>query len=440
MYKRNYKKVDVMLFHPRIFSFVLLFLLFGCNTSSTEKICTVANEQTLTCNGGYSYWINPLYATSADVLAVSGVKKSNYYSQQWLVFLRSDLSEVILEHHFSKQFKADEHNAPAIIALKQGQWLTARTGHNNLSVDQKGVIEVTLFDNDLSVVQSINLEIENGSTYAQFVSAETKIYLLTRDKQNGWGVFISRDDGITWSDWQIINNSSGRIYSLLRKENRSGQSFERVILHTAVHPLENNQNIAYSYLDLNIDDPLRELIGDIRFGKEQVNNSFNSQLQVSSVSSTNIRLLDVYNDNDSLCHLYSSQNNVEQQDKWQLNIMAKKIDSDFKVNYTVGNFSGVLGDNVYITGASIKSCHYVDGDTIDVFVTAKQENTNKYQLLLVSLDAQTGTLLSETILYTSEKTLYRPVFIDDLNYVMFNEAEYWNSYENWLANQMIIKL
>jgi len=79
MYKRNYKKVDVMLFHPRIFSFVLLFLLFGCNTSSTEKICTVANEQTLTCNGGYSYWINPLYATSADVLAVSGVKKSNYY-------------------------------------------------------------------------------------------------------------------------------------------------------------------------------------------------------------------------------------------------------------------------------------------------------------------------------------------------------------------------
>ena len=75
-----------------------------------------------------------------------------------------------------------------------------------------------------------------------------------------------------------------------------------------------------------------------------------------------------------------------------------------------------------------------------MFVTAKQENTNKYQLLLVSLDAQTGTLLSETILYTSEKTLYRPVFIDDLNYVMFNEAEYWNSYENWLANQMIIKL
>jgi len=48
--------------------------------------------------------------------------------------------------------------------------------------------------------------------------------------------------------------------------------------------------------------------------------------------------------------------------------------------------------------------------------------------------------LSENVLYTSEKKLYRPVFIKEFNYVMFNEAEYWHTYEDWLANQIIIKL
>jgi hypothetical protein len=433
-----------MLFFLRLFTiflcFFLSFALSGCNSSDKDPICTIGSEQALSCNGGYSYWINPLYGISEDVLAITGVKKNRGSSQQWLTFLSSDLSTIIVEHRFSNQFKADEHNAPAVIALSEGRWLAARTGHNDLSVDLRGIIEVTLFNNDLTVSKSVTLETDAGSTYSQLAIAEGKVYLLTRDKFKGWGVFVSNDEGATWSDWEIINQTSGRKYALMKTENRSDQAFERIILNTANHPLEPYQNIAYSYMDLTIDDPLKVISGDIAIGKDVASISFKSQFQVSSDLNSNIRLLDVYNDNDSICHLYSSQNDLEDDDKWQLKLITKNVNSESSATYSVGSFNGVLGNNAYITGASIKSCHYVDGDSIDVLVTSNIEQTSQSSLSLITLDAQTGNVLSENVLYSSDKKLYRPIFIKGLNYVMFNEAEYWNTYEDWLANQKIIKL
>jgi len=433
-----------MLFPCQLFSvslcFTLSLVLFGCNTSDKYPICTINSEQTLSCNGGYSYWIGDVYATASEVLAITGVSRSKNRSNQWIAFVNNDLSEVIADHQFNNLYYADEHNAPAVIALPKNQWLVARTGHNDTFDNGQGIIEVTLFDQKFEPQPSHTLRTVSGSSYVQLVKANNKLYLLTRDTNEGWGVFISDDLATTWSDWQAIKLPPGRKYALIKKENRSGQNYERIILSTSNHPLDHDQQISYSYMDLAIDDPMRELTEDIRLGKAKESNSFNSLLQVSSETSSNIRLLDVYNDNNSSCHLYSSQNDLKYKEKWQLNIIARNVASESTVTYEVGNFSGVLGDNAYITGASIKSCHYVDGDSIDVLVTSELEESAKSTLSLISLDAQTGVVLSEHIIYSSDKKLYRPVYIEELNYVMFNEAEYWKDYENWSANQIIVKL
>lgn len=420
---------------------IFFFSLLGCNSSNSKtetKVNCVITDQQVQCNGGYSYWIGSLYAVSNNVIAITGVVKSGGKSQQWISFFNSDLSELYKQHSFKQLFKADEHNAPAVIALDNNQWLVARTGHNDTFAGQ-GIIEITLFNEQFNVTSAVELNTKNGATYAQLVEANNKVYLLTRDTSASWGVFISEDNGLNWSNWQPVVLPVGyRTYAFIEKENNPGTEYERIIMHSGNHPLDNQQTIAYSYLDLAKNDPSILSNKSINIGNvtAKSNDNYNIQLLKNNADSTHIRFLDGYNKENNLCHLYSIQEPVT--GNWQLNVVNTAHGAENKNNYVVGNFSGVLGDNSYITGASIKTCNLFDGGAIEVLVSHEVNGT--YYISLVSLDAQTGEQLNTENVYSSNKQLYRPVYIKELNYIMFNEAENWNDYENWLATQLIIAL
>lgn len=425
--------------------FVFLLFITGCNysDSSNAKEKCVINERSLQCNGGYSYWISPLYSLSDSVLAITGVAKENNKSQQWVVFLNDDLTEIYHQFSFEARFISDEHNAPAVLALKQGKWIVARTGHND-TFSGSGIVEVTIFNKELNVERSLDLKTKSGSTYVQLVEVNDSLYLLTRDTSESWGAFISNDGGDSWLKWQALALPEGlRTYVLIEKERKATEIYERIIIHKGNHPIHNQQTIAYSYLDLDDYDPALQTDKAVSFDDDNIksNNDYNIQLSQQSPYSTNIRLLDSYNKENNLCHLYSTINRTT--NKWKLNILTKSASNSSShlvtnKNYFLGSYSGILGEGSYITGASIKVCNLFDGGQIEVFVSHEINNT--YHISVVSLDYQTGEILSTEHLYSTKNQLYRPVYIEELDYIMFNEASYWESYESWKAKQVVIPL
>ena len=62
-----------------IFLLTVLSLIFttACDDERVTRPDCVLNEQGVTCNGGYSYWASPLYASKGDVVAITGVIRNN---------------------------------------------------------------------------------------------------------------------------------------------------------------------------------------------------------------------------------------------------------------------------------------------------------------------------------------------------------------------------
>jgi len=427
----------------KIIFFILVLLCFaslnGCKTSEVTAPKCSLSEQMVACNGGFGYWIGDVFSSSDSALAITGVIKDGHKSKQWIAFFDRELNTVLAEHSFENLFRPDEHNAPAVLSLDNNEWLVARTGHDDTIYGKQDAIEITHFDVDYKVSHQQILRTETGATYAQLQKANGSLYLLTRDTKMGWGIFTSLDSGISWSIWQAVNLPAGIAYALLKKENVLGAEFERLILHSGNHPIDNKQTIAYSYFDLNINDPKltednNQNVGDI---VDRSNANFNVLHSLITKSSTETRFLDAYNRENNICHLYSSATN--ETNVWQLNVLVSGENKSIK-NYLVGNFTGMLGDNKYITGASIKGCQNYNGGLIELLVAHKVDNGQRYQIDTINIDAQSGDVLSIDNLYSSLKALYRPVYIEELNYVMFNESEYWHTYENWQAAQKIIKL
>ncbi|REL34896.1 hypothetical protein [Thalassotalea euphylliae] len=406
----------------------LTWFLASCNSSgeaeNSEAICNV-KDSLISCDGGYSYWIGDLFATSQETIAVTGVKRERGQSRQWVAFVDSKLSQVLAEHSFPRKFKSDEHNAPAVIKLSNG-WLVARTGHNDEFSDGQGLIQLAYFDEAFNLTFEQELFLANGATYVQLLDIASDIYLLTRDKELGWGIFVKSEGNQDWSPWSRLKLSSGRNYVLMDKAPIDAS--ENILLTLAKHPLDLDQKIIHTLIFAAELQARGELL-DLNKASKPI-----TEFSIKNVNATNIRLLDVKVRDQSTCHLRS----MRVGSNWRLTLQViESSEPNIQPRHLeLGTFSGMLGDNVYITGASIKQCASADGELVKVLVTHKRDD-NRYQLTELVLDTQTSEIIDEVSLYQSTKQLYRPVYIPAFDKVMVNEAEYWNTYENWRANQII---
>jgi hypothetical protein len=240
--------------------FILTVSICGCNSSSDQsandevliyatkdsQLCQVIDASAV-CNGGYSYWINDIAATNDNVLAITGVRDYNKSSQQWVSFFSADLSEKLAEIHFPLDFYADEHNAPAVLATDDGHWLVVRTGHNDTFEKGQGKLFTYLLDDTFAIVNEATLSLSNGATYAQLVEVGGIISLLTRDTELGWGLFISKDNGESWSDWQKVWSSDGNRYISMQGFTGETLGSEQLVFNVGNHPLDKTQKNCLYY-------------------------------------------------------------------------------------------------------------------------------------------------------------------------------------------------
>lgn len=408
-----------------LFSVFVLACITSCNSDTDKPICEKTDIGAI-CNGGYSYWIGDVYATSETTLAITGVNRSGAKSQQWVAFIDQVGASEARVHEFSKIYVADEHNAPAVVKLDEG-WLVARTGHNDEFSAGQGLIQLAYFDEALNLTLEQELFLANGATYAQLLDISGDIYLLTRDKELGWGIFVKSEGDQDWSPWSRLKLSPGRNYVLMDKAPIDAS--ENILLTLAKHPLDLDQEIIHTLIFAAELQARGELL-DLNKASKPI-----TEFSIKNVNATNIRLLDVKVRDQSTCHLRS----MRVGSNWRLTLqVTESSDPNLQPRHLeLGAYSGMLGGNVYITGASIKQCASADGELVKVLVTHQVES-DLYQLSELAVDVQTGEIVEKTLLYNSTRQLYRPIYIPQFDKVMFNEAEYWNTYENWRASQIIM--
>ncbi len=422
-------------------NFLLVFLfslgLASCNSSSDSEYC-FTSDNSIECDGGYSYWINDITSVSNGVVAISGVKDHKRSSQQWVSFFSDDLSKKLAEIPFARNFYADEHNAPAVLALNNGNWLIVRTGHNDTFENNQGRLYVYSVDNKFEISNEVRLSTKNGATYAQLVETNGFVHLLTRDSHKGWGYFVSYDQGVTWGDWQPLWPDKGHRYISMQKFNSLQSSDEQVIFNIGHHPTDKIQNIGYLIGKNSIDGKSLVTNGDNQIDHAKAKSEVEFSLSQQSDLASNIRFLDAKNESDNVCHLYSTLNSAD--NSWQLNATGHNIAQETTHNFDLGRYFGVLGESTYVNGASIGHCRLDEGEQLEVFVAHQEQGSQDFLISRVYVDVQSGDILNVEEVVRSEKQLYRPVYIRELNYLMFNEAEYWRTYERWQALQKVIKL
>jgi len=418
----------------------VMFLLSSCKSSDkSDEICDAIDE-TIICNGGYSYWVNDITAVSNGVVAISGVNEQKRSSQQWVSFFTQDLSEKLAEIPFARDFYVDEHNAPAILGNDDGTWLVVRTGHNDIFEQGRGKLFVHSISENFELTNEVQLSTENGATYAQLVKVNGSIHLLTRDSHNGWGLFISADKGESWSQWQALWHEAGHRYISMDNFGLDEVGNEQLIFNIGHHPTDKKQKIGYLVAKENNQSMTIALStsSDILLDNSTVASEVNVSIQQNEGVSSNIRFLDAVSQNAQVCHLYSKLDTDN--DLWELNITTHNINLNKTFKYNIGTFAGVLGDSSYVNGASIGNCLLNDGEQIDVFIASHEIDKNEYVIERVFIDVQSGVILTREEVIRSKKQLYRPEYIQELNYLMFNEAEFWKDYGDWKATQKVIKL
>ena len=352
---------------------------------------------------------------------------------QWVSFFSADLANHLGEISFPLNYQSDEHNAPAVLAKQDGSWLVARTGHGETLGNEQGEIDVYHVSAQFEIVEKDKLILPSGATYVQLAQLDEQLYLMSRDDEQGWGMFVSEDNGKNWSGWLPLGQISGRAYMLMQTENFSQSEYPGLVFHLARHPLDDIQELSTVLLkpELQHRDDLGLKNALLQQTTERI--YYNDKNE-------NIRLLSALNREQNICYLYSDFYAASADKHWDLHFIGQDPDRNDSINLAIGQYVGRLGQTDYVTGASLKSCDLDEGGMIELFVAHQSTDSDSYQITSLILDSQTGNVVSEESLYQSENILYRPVYIPELDYLMFNETKEWHSYKDWQATQRVVKL
>jgi len=307
---------------------VVIFTLSSCKSSTNNKTHCQVNDGEITCNGGYSYWINDIAVVSNGVVAISGVKDHKRSSQQWVSFFSEGLTTKLAEIPFARNYYADEHNAPAILGNDDGSWLIVRTGHNDTFEQGQGKLYVYSVDDKFKISHEVKLFTENGATYAQLVKANNNIYLLTRDSHKGWGFFVSEDDGISWGNWQSLWIEQGHRYISMQGFGLDNYGNDQLIFNIGHHPTDVNQKIGYLVAKTTSQGMGLMSGADLQLNHAKTSADVEVSFSQQGDSASNIRFLDASNKNGNVCHLYSQLNSDNNQ--WQLFVTGHNLAQDKK--------------------------------------------------------------------------------------------------------------
>ncbi|WP_282064788.1 hypothetical protein [Vibrio rotiferianus] len=391
------------------FPFILAFIS-GCNSQTSpsqelddavlpppSKYCKVTNVDSLVCDGGYSWWTEPLLDITDGKIALTGVGVEEGKSIQWITLFDTK-KRTLYTYEYPRYYASDEHNTPSVIH-HDGYWWSAVTGHSELSSSKGNIVTLYKFDQSLTIVDQIEFTLPNAASYSQLMVVDGLLVIGTRDRDRGWGLLSTKT-----GEWYRFG-THGLNYQLMNAQSPNVGST------SSYHPKHTYQAIGSRVLELDQEGRLNRLV---------------EKNEVVSTSEAARLLSRVRDEKGTGCALYSELN---ADNSWSLFIAS--IESDYIQNTQfLGTFWGMLGEK---TNPSFNGKYILGGSLVDcqtAIVASKQEE--QYTLTLESLTEDS------IVLYESERELYRPLV--ENGYVMFNEASFWNSYSDYSARQYVLPL
>ena len=388
-------------------------------------------------NGGYSWWSGPYVANvpqTNNQFYITGTNRKGSKGQQWVAQIEVSESqvEVIQRVNLNTMFKHDEHNAPAVINTPNQHIIIAATGHANVDNESKNRV-IVYHGNDLNSLVEHELLTPHNVTYVQLLLLGNRVVLFSRLSEGGFHYSYTQDDGKSWSPWRPFIQSS---YVKLTPD----ANHQALTAFIGSHPGSSQNKVSYTTASFN---PVTEQFG-IGPLKRPYINANELQAVYSPEQNKATRILDAKSNALAGYALISQHNITNSNDTWDLLLM--KVENDEVTTFSIkNNLKGVLGKRnhplntgFYVLGASILNIGHSD---IQLVIASKTEED--YTITRLRYDLQAGNVTEEDTIYTSNSTLYRPiVFIGENNqaYVMFNEASFWNTYIDWVAEQKIVPL
>ncbi|REL35566.1 hypothetical protein [Thalassotalea euphylliae] len=389
-------------------------------------------------NGGYSWWSGPYISDSSSNstdLLVTGVNRKASKGVQWVaeISMVNNSVEVLKRVELNNNFKHDEHNAPAILNI-DSNIIIAATGHANESETWKQKVIIYTGNNISNLKQQI-ITTPSLVTYVQLQYTNSTVIMYSRMSDLGFHFSTSNDFGQTWSPWKPLLQSAYVI---------SSSNSESLDFYTGSHPASGNNQISF------LSEPSQRFVtsaNDLNNGAT-INIAFatrNADLEsIYSADKTKLsRILDVLNQESSLALI--STHDESSTENWQLSITVVSSEYTKQGTYSIGDNIGVLGrrneplnSGYYVLGAS-----FISEENGLVSIALITKNADYYQLKLIDFDLKSASVISEEVVYSSNKVIYRPVAHTSLSgtkYIMFNEADYWNNYLEWRAVQRIIAI
>ncbi|MFH4533511.1 hypothetical protein WMQ26_09535 [Vibrio diabolicus] len=188
----------------KLYALALVAALSGCyddedytskppaEVETGNDTCQISEDGSLACDGGYSWWNDPLVQRDGDLLAFSGVSVDEEKSTQW-VSIYNTKTKAINTKVFDKIYLPDEHNTPAIKRISD-YWLVSVMGHNEPRTSVGKKIFIYKLDDDLNVIDKDVFKWESPLSYTQILSDGNDLYFGMRDMHKGWGVVNLNDD------------------------------------------------------------------------------------------------------------------------------------------------------------------------------------------------------------------------------------------------------
>ncbi|MCE3221790.1 hypothetical protein G5C64_23725 [Vibrio diabolicus] len=389
----------------KLYALALVAALSGCyddedytskppaEVETGNDTCQISEDGSLACDGGYSWWNDPLVQRDGDLLAFSGVSVDEEKSTQW-VSIYNTKTKAINTKVFDKIYLPDEHNTPAIKRISD-YWLVSVMGHNEPRTSVGKKIFIYKLDDDLNVIDKDVFKWESPLSYTQILSDGNDLYFGMRDMHKGWGVVNLNDDNglipfkMTSLLYPIMHISDGVINMV-----------------SSYHPKRTVQDLELAHIET--------ASGINRVRTDHIYSPVDSQ-----------RLLNAKFDSyGNGCAVYSEINDGHE---WELSLVTFE-NGKFTSNEYMGNYVGVLGykDNSDFNGKYVLGADIVDCKTV---VVATESNNGNYEIVRKNIYGD------EDVLFTSNKLLYRPIV--EGNVVMFNEADYWFDYTDYKTTQHI---
>lgn len=377
-------------------------------------------RQSNNCN--YSWWSHPIAIQSNEQTYYGCITKEGY----WRVFKYANgIREYVTLQN--KAYEKDDHNAPAIMVLPGKETIVAYTRHNASNFLNIARAE----ENTISFRPKTRLDLGGKVSYAQILSYQNRIVILSRVSNCKWVAVESMYDSEEWSEPVTVFEDCEGIGRQQYYLTSSPSAANPGLYHLAFigHPGATlHKNITYATLDL--------ADGNIYSGLNQIGNLDGTNLPLDSDALVSVGQILKPEQNSRLLALSEKYGKaVIYYARWS-NL---KNTAYYQAVYDEDNGSFARSKLGIKAGAPFqKSSHYVGGidvshTTNHIFVASNVKGKT-YTLTRYDL-APDFTISNPQIVYSGSKKVVRPYAIynsDKILYQYLRSYDKWNRWSSWV--------